>query len=63
MMIKEVVEFVLFVVFVELLGLDFGYVYVFDMGDLIKIDDFVWCMIRLVGFKFGEDVEIKYIGF
>lgn len=39
-----------------------GEIYVFDMGDPIKIVDLAINMIRLSGKKFGDDVEITFTG-
>ncbi len=39
-----------------------GEIFVFDMGDPVKIDDLAKEMIRLAGLKLGEDIEIKYTG-
>lgn len=37
-------------------------IFVFDMGDPIKINDLATDMIRLSGLKVNEDIEIKYTG-
>lgn len=37
-------------------------IFVFDMGDPVKIVDLAKNMIRLAGLTLGEDIEIKYIG-
>ncbi|NPA38165.1 MAG: polysaccharide biosynthesis protein [Chlorobi bacterium] len=39
-----------------------GEIFVFDMGDPVKIDDLAKEMIRLAGLKVGEDIEITYTG-
>ena len=39
-----------------------GEIYVFDMGEPVKIDDLAKEMIRLSGLKLGEDIEIAYTG-
>ena len=37
-------------------------IFVFDMGDPVKIDDLARKMISLAGFKVGTDIDIEYIG-
>jgi FlaA1/EpsC-like NDP-sugar epimerase/8-oxo-dGTP pyrophosphatase MutT (NUDIX family) len=39
-----------------------GEIYVFDMGEPVKIDDLARKMIKMAGLTVGEDVEIKYTG-
>ncbi|PZX14292.1 FlaA1/EpsC-like NDP-sugar epimerase [Breznakibacter xylanolyticus] len=39
-----------------------GEIFVFDMGEPVKIDDLAKSMIRLAGLKIGEDISIKYTG-
>lgn len=39
-----------------------GEIFVFDMGDPVKVDDLAKEMIRLSGLKLGEDIEISYTG-
>jgi len=39
-----------------------GEIFVFDMGDPVKIDDLAKEMIHLAGLKLGTDIEIKYSG-
>lgn len=39
-----------------------GEIFVFDMGEPVKIDDLAKEMIRLAGLQLGEDIEIKYSG-
>ncbi len=39
-----------------------GEIFVFDMGNPVKIDDLAKEMIRLAGLKLGKDIEIKYTG-
>jgi len=39
-----------------------GEIFVFDMGEPVKIDDLAKEMIRLAGLKLGEDIEIIYTG-
>ncbi len=39
-----------------------GEIFVFDMGEPVKIDDLAKEMIRLAGLKLGEDIQIKYTG-
>ncbi len=39
-----------------------GEIFVFDMGEPVKIDDLAKEMIRLAGLKLEEDIEIKYTG-
>jgi FlaA1/EpsC-like NDP-sugar epimerase len=39
-----------------------GEIFVFDMGDPVKIDDLAKEMIRLAGLKVGEDIQITYTG-
>lgn len=39
-----------------------GEIYVFDMGESVKIFDVAKKMIRLSGFKYPEDIDIKIIG-
>ena len=39
-----------------------GEIFVFDMGDPVKIDNLAKEMIRLAGLKLGEDIQIKYTG-
>jgi FlaA1/EpsC-like NDP-sugar epimerase len=37
-------------------------IFVFDMGDPVKIDDLARKMISLAGLKVGTDIEIEYVG-
>ena len=37
-------------------------IYVFDMGESVKIADLAKRMIKLAGLKVGEDIEIEYTG-
>lgn len=37
-------------------------IYLFDMGEAIKIDDMACRMIQLAGLQPGKDIEIKYVG-
>lgn len=37
-------------------------IFVFDMGDPVKIDDLARNMISLSGLELGKDIEIKYVG-
>ena len=37
-------------------------IFVFDMGDPVKIDDLAKKMISLSGLELGKDIEIKYVG-
>lgn len=37
-------------------------IFVFDMGDPVKIDDLAKKMISLAGLELGRDIEIKYVG-
>ena len=37
-------------------------IFVFDMGESVKIDDLAKRMINLAGLKLGEDIEIEYVG-
>lgn len=37
-------------------------IFVFDMGESVKIDDLAKRMIDLAGLKLGEDIEIEYVG-
>jgi FlaA1/EpsC-like NDP-sugar epimerase len=37
-------------------------IFVFDMGEPVKIDDLARKMISLAGLKVGTDIEIEYIG-
>ena len=39
-----------------------GEIFVFDMGEAVKINDLAKEMIRLAGLKLGEDIEIVYTG-
>ncbi len=39
-----------------------GEIFVFDMGEPVKIDDLAKNMIRLAGLKLGEDIQIRYSG-
>lgn len=39
-----------------------GYIYVFDMGDAVKIYDLAVRMIELAGLTPGEDIEIEFSG-
>ena len=39
-----------------------GDIFVFDMGEPVKIDDLAKEMIRLAGLKLGEDIDIVYTG-
>ena len=39
-----------------------GEIFVFDMGEPVKIDDLAKEMIRLAGLKLGEDIDIVYTG-
>ncbi|WP_430934281.1 polysaccharide biosynthesis protein [Saccharicrinis sp. 156] len=39
-----------------------GEIFVFDMGEPVKINDLAKEMIRLSGLKLGEDIEIAYTG-
>lgn len=39
-----------------------GEIYIFDMGESVKIIDLAKKMIRLSGFEEGKDIEIKYTG-
>ncbi|MGC9151903.1 MAG: polysaccharide biosynthesis protein [Microbacter sp.] len=39
-----------------------GEIYIFDMGDPVKIDDLARNMIRLAGLIPDQDIQIKYIG-
>jgi len=39
-----------------------GEIYVFDMGDSIKIFDLAVNMIQLSGYKYPEDIDIKIVG-
>lgn len=39
-----------------------GEIFVFDMGEPVKIDDLAKEMIRLAGLRLGEDIEIAYTG-
>lgn len=39
-----------------------GEIFVFDMGESVKIADLAKKMIRLSGLKLGEDIEIEYTG-
>ncbi len=39
-----------------------GEIYVFDMGESVKIDDLAKEMISLSGLKLGEDIDIVYTG-
>ncbi|MBN2165351.1 MAG: polysaccharide biosynthesis protein [Marinilabiliaceae bacterium] len=39
-----------------------GEIFVFDMGEPVKIDDLAKEMIRMAGLKLGEDIEIVYTG-
>ena len=39
-----------------------GEIFVFDMGEPVKIIDLANRMIELSGMKVGEDIEIKYTG-
>jgi len=41
---------------------DGGEIFVFDMGEPVKIDDLAKEMIRLAGLKVNEDILIKYTG-
>ena len=37
-------------------------IFVFDMGEPVKIDDLAKKMISLTGLQLGKDIEIKYVG-
>ncbi len=37
-------------------------IFVFDMGESVKIDDLAKRMIDLAGLKLGEDIQIQYVG-
>lgn len=37
-------------------------IFVFDMGESVKIDDLAKRMINLAGLKLGEDIQIEYVG-
>jgi len=37
-------------------------IFVFDMGESVKIDDLAKRMIDLAGLKLGEDIQIEYVG-
>ena len=37
-------------------------IFVFDMGEPVKIDDLARKMISLAGLQLGKDIEIKYVG-
>lgn len=37
-------------------------IFVFDMGESVKIDDLAKRMIDLAGLKLGEDIDIEYVG-
>jgi FlaA1/EpsC-like NDP-sugar epimerase len=39
-----------------------GEIFVFDMGEPVKIDDLAKKMVRLAGLKVGSDIEINYSG-
>ncbi|MCF8227432.1 MAG: polysaccharide biosynthesis protein [Bacteroidales bacterium] len=39
-----------------------GEIYIFDMGDSVKIVDLARKMIKLSGLELGKDIQIKYIG-
>jgi FlaA1/EpsC-like NDP-sugar epimerase len=39
-----------------------GEIYVFDMGEPVKIADLAYQMVRLSGLQLGKDIMIKYIG-
>ena len=39
-----------------------GEIFVFDMGEPVKINDLAINMIRLSGLKEGEDIKIEYTG-
>ncbi len=39
-----------------------GEIFVFDMGEPVKIDDLAKEMIRLAGLNLGKDIDIKYSG-
>ena len=41
---------------------DGNQIFVFDMGDPVKIDDLARKMIALAGLKVGTDIDIEYIG-
>ncbi|HIZ85499.1 MAG TPA: polysaccharide biosynthesis protein [Candidatus Coprenecus stercoravium] len=37
-------------------------IFIFDMGDPVKIDDLAKRMISLAGLQLGKDIQIKYVG-
>ena len=41
---------------------DHGEIFILDMGDPVKVIDLVYDMVRLYGFRPGEDIEVQTIG-
>jgi len=39
-----------------------GEIYIFDMGQSVKIADLAKKMIKLSGYELGKDIQIKYVG-